>query len=272
MGTNEVLTATFADAGPAPSAALTVRGLTKAFGSYRVLDGVSFDVRQGETVAIIGPSGSGKSTLLKCLNFLEGYDAGEVHFMGRLVGYATTGGRRRRDKEGNIDRLRSKLGMVFQSFDLFPHMTVLENLIEAPMLVNREKRAEATERARALLQRVGLSDKADAYPATLSGGQQQRAAIARALAMQPAAMLFDEPTSALDPELVGEVLDVMQALAAQGMTMVVVTHEMSFARDVADQVLIMDRGRIIERGPPDEVFSNPRTERARAFLQRVLHR
>jgi len=269
MDTDEVLM-TSTDASPA--SALSVRGLTKTFGSHRVLDDVSFDVQPGETVAIIGPSGSGKSTLLKCLNFLQEYDAGEVRFMGRLVGYVTTGGRRRREKEKNIDRLRSKLGMVFQSFNLFPHMTVLENVIEAPMLVNRESRADATARAKALLERVGLANKADAYPATLSGGQQQRAAIARALAMQPIAMLFDEPTSALDPELVGEVLDVMQALAAQGMTMVVVTHEMNFARDVADKVLVMDRGAIIEQGPPEVVLSNPRTERTRAFLQRMLHR
>ncbi len=252
------------------SPVFVVRDLVKSFNGAAVLKGVSFDVQPGEALAIIGPSGSGKSTLLKCLNFLEEYDSGEVRFMGQPVGYVTADGRRRRVRERSIDQLRSKLGMVFQNFELFPHMTVLQNLIEAPMRVNRERRADATMRARALLERVGLSDKAGVYPETLSGGEKQRAAIARALAMQPLAILWDEPTSALDPELVGEVLGLMTALATGGMTMIVVTHEMSFARDVADRVLIMDRGMIIEEGAPGAVFSNPRSERARLFLQRVL--
>jgi polar amino acid transport system ATP-binding protein len=256
-----------ADATPA----FEVRGLCMAYGRQGVLHDVSFSVATGETVAIIGPSGSGKSTLLRCLNFLEEYQAGEVYFEGRLVGYQP-GPRRRRDGERNIDRLRSELGMVFQSFNLFPHKTVLGNLIEAPIVVRGEKRQPAIERARQLLRRVGLEDKADAYPETLSGGQQQRAAIARALAMQPRAMLFDEPTSALDPELVGEVLDVMAGLAKEGMTMLVVTHEMGFAREVAGRVIVMDSGRIIETGPPSQVFTAPTHERTRSFLNRVLHR
>ena len=247
--------------------------MCKSFGATRVLHEISFDIRTGATVAIIGPSGSGKSTLLRCLNFLEEFEAGEVFFMGRPVGFVTAAdGRRRRDSEKNIDRMRSELGMVFQSFNLFPHMTVLENLIEAPILVNRETRADAIDHARSLLELVGLEDKEQAYPGTLSGGQQQRAAISRALAMRPKAMLFDEPTSSLDPELVGEVLDVMRKLATGGMTMIVVTHEMGFARDVADRVIVIDQGQIIEDGSPEVVLSNPQNQRTRTFLQRVLHR
>lgn len=264
MGTTQVL-----KSADAASPAFSVRRLRKSFGNNHVLRDVSFEVAPGETVAIIGPSGSGKSTLLRCLNFLESYDAGEVFFMGELVGYRDSATRRRRP-EGEIDRLRSHLGMVFQNFNLFPHKTVLENVIEAPVLVRRQPREEAIRHARELLTRVGLRNKQDSYPATLSGGQQQRAAVARALAMRPKAMLFDEPTSALDPELVGEVLDVMKDLAAEGMTMLVVTHEMTFARDVADRVLVMDGGIIIEDGPPASIFERPTQERTRTFLQRVL--
>jgi len=251
---------------------IQVRGLHKKFGKLEVLRGVTFEVKRGEVLAIIGPSGSGKSTLLRCLNFLEQYEAGEVLFDNTLVGYRKdAAGRMKPDSERNIRRVRARMGMVFQSFNLFPHKTVLENVIEGPLVVQRTPRAEAEARGRALIARVGLSDKLATYPTTLSGGQQQRAAIARALAMQPAAMLFDEPTSALDPELVGEVLEVMQALAAEGMTMVVVTHEMGFARQVADRVMMMDRGEIVELAPPAQIFSAPESPRTAEFLRRVLH-
>jgi polar amino acid transport system ATP-binding protein len=251
---------------------IEVRDLHKTFDKLEVLRGVSFDVRRGEVMAIIGPSGSGKSTLLRCLNFLEEYEAGEVLFDGTLVGYRKDGsGRLRPDSERNIRRVRARMGMVFQSFNLFPHKTVLENVMEGPAVVLRVPRAEAEERARKLITRVGLTDKLAVYPPLLSGGQQQRAAIARALAMQPDAMLFDEPTSALDPELVGEVLEVMQTLAAEGMTMVVVTHEMGFARQVADRVMMMDRGEIVELAPPAQIFSAPSSPRTAEFLRRVVH-
>ncbi|MEI6301787.1 MAG: amino acid ABC transporter ATP-binding protein [Betaproteobacteria bacterium] len=271
MGKEEKLKASDVAAGSS-APAFEVRNLCKSYGATRVLNDISLDIGAGETVAIIGPSGSGKSTLLRCLNFLEEFEAGEVTFMGRPVGFVRTiDGRRRRDSEENIDRVRADLGMVFQNFNLFPHKTVLENLIEAPILVHRESRADAIDRARALLRQVGLADKEHAYPGTLSGGQQQRAAISRALAMRPKAMLFDEPTSSLDPELVGEVLDVMRDLAKAGMTMIVVTHEMGFARDVADRVMMVDGGQIIEDGTPASVLSDPKNERTRVFLQRVLH-
>jgi polar amino acid transport system ATP-binding protein len=251
---------------------IQVRGLRKSFGKIEVLRGVSFDVKRGEVLAIIGPSGSGKSTLLRCLNFLEEYQAGDVLFDNALVGYRTdTAGRRKLDSEKNVRRIRARLGMVFQAFNLFPHKTVLENVIEGPVVVKGRPRAEAEAEARVLIARVGLTDKLDAYPTKLSGGQQQRAAIARALAMQPAALLFDEPTSALDPELVGEVLDVMQSLAAEGMTMVVVTHEMGFARRVADRVMMMDQGEIVELAPPEQIFTKPESPRTAEFLRRVLH-
>ncbi|HEY0182047.1 MAG TPA: amino acid ABC transporter ATP-binding protein [Rhodopila sp.] len=251
---------------------IEVRGLHKSFGTAHVLRGVDLSVAAGEVLAVIGPSGSGKSTLLRCLNFLEEYDQGEVRFEDRLVGYRSIhGADRRRDTEASIAVMRARLGMVFQGFNLFPHKTVLQNVIEGPVVVQRRPRAEAADQARALLQKVGLADKADAYPDRLSGGQQQRAAIARALAMQPRAMLFDEPTSALDPELVGEVLEVMQDLAADGMTMVVVTHEMGFAREVADRVLVMDQGRVLEEGPPETIFGHPREARTAEFLRRVTH-
>ncbi|MFI5000520.1 MAG: amino acid ABC transporter ATP-binding protein [Reyranellales bacterium] len=251
---------------------IQVRGLHKSFGKLEVLRGVSFEVKRGEVMAIIGPSGSGKSTLLRCLNFLEEYQAGEVLFDNTLVGYRdAAAGRRKLDSERNVRRIRARLGMVFQSFNLFPHKTVLENVIEGPVVVKGQSRAEAEAAARTLIARVGLTDKLDTYPTKLSGGQQQRAAIARALAMQPAAMLFDEPTSSLDPELVGEVLEVMQSLAADGMTMVVVTHEMGFARRVADRVMMMDVGEIVELAPPEQIFSKPESPRTAEFLRRVLH-
>jgi polar amino acid transport system ATP-binding protein len=251
---------------------IEVRGLHKWFGTTHVLRGVDLCVAAGEVLAVIGPSGSGKSTLLRCLNFLEEYEEGEVRFGDRLVGYRNIhGGSRRRDTETSIALIRAQLGMVFQSFNLFPHKTVLQNVVEGPIVVQRRKRVEAIRQARALLHKVGLEDKADAYPDRLSGGQQQRAAIARALAMQPRAMLFDEPTSALDPELVGEVLEVMQDLAADGMTMVVVTHEMGFAREVADRVLVMDQGRVLEEGSPAQIFGRPREARTAEFLRRVTH-
>ena len=251
---------------------IRVRDLRKTFGKLEVLRGVSFDVQRGEVMAIIGPSGSGKSTLLRCLNFLEEYEAGEVLFDSTLVGYRKdAAGRLRPDSERNIRRVRARMGMVFQSFNLFPHKTVLENVTEGPVIVQRAPRAEAEERARALIARVGLTDKLATYPPQLSGGQQQRAAIARALAMQPDAMLFDEPTSALDPELVGEVLDVMRTLANEGMTMVVVTHEMGFARQVADRVMMMDRGEIVELAPPNQIFGAPSSPRTAEFLRRVVH-
>ncbi len=251
---------------------LEARGLHKHFGANHVLRGVDLSVSAGEVLAVIGPSGSGKSTLLRCLNFLEEYEDGEVRFNDRLVGYRQIhGGVRRRDSEASIAAMRAQLGMVFQGFNLFPHKTVLENVTEGPVIVQRRKRAEATDHARDLLRKVGLADKEGAYPDKLSGGQQQRAAIARALAMRPSAMLFDEPTSALDPELVGEVLEVMQDLAADGMTMVVVTHEMGFAREVADRVMVMDQGVVIEEGPPSRIFAAPREARTAEFLRRVTH-
>jgi ABC-type polar amino acid transport system ATPase subunit len=253
--------------------AFDVRDLRKSFAQTQVLRGVSMQIEVGEMIAIIGPSGSGKSTLLRCLNFLEDFEGGDILFMGRPVGYRRLPDSARvRVSAAEMDQLRSELGMVFQSFNLFPHKTVLENVIEAPIIVRRKRRDEAIGDARRILENVGLGDKMDDYPAYLSGGQQQRAAIARALAMDPKVMLFDEPTSALDPELVGEVLDVMQGLARGGMTMIVVTHEMSFARDVADRVLVMDQGQIIEEGRPDIIFNKPQTDRARSFLERVLRR
>lgn len=251
---------------------IRVQNLHKKFGKLEVLKGVSFDVKRGEVMAIIGPSGSGKSTLLRCLNFLEQYESGEVLFDNVLVGYRRgQRGKLLPDSERNIRQVRARMGMVFQSFNLFPHKTVLENVMEGPVVVQRAGRREAEERARRLIARVGLADKENSHPAQLSGGQQQRAAIARALAMEPAAMLFDEPTSALDPELVGEVLEVMKALAAEGMTMVVVTHEMGFARQVADRVMMMDRGEIVELAPPQVIFGAPTSPRTAEFLRRVLH-
>jgi polar amino acid transport system ATP-binding protein len=252
---------------------IRVRGLHKWFGALHVLRGIDMDVSLGEKVCIIGPSGSGKSTLLRCLNFLEEPEQGTVLLDGEPMGFVEEpGGARRRDSETSINQRRAKIGMVFQSFNLWAHMTALENLIEAPVYVKGVGRRTAVERADALLARVGLSDKRDAYPAQLSGGQQQRVAIARALAMEPEIMLFDEPTSALDPELVGEVLAVMESLAREGMTMVIVTHEMAFAEEVADRVLFMDGGLVVEEGPARELFHQPRSERTAQFLSKVIRR
>jgi len=243
----------------------------KAFGELDILKGVTLEVRRGEVVVLIGASGSGKTTFIRCLNQLEEIQGGTIRVNGELMGFRERpDGSRVRDSERNIARRRRDIGMVFQRFNLFPHMTVLENIIEAPIQVLGVARAAAVEQARALLARVRLSDKADHYPAQLSGGQQQRVAIARALAMKPQAMLFDEPTSALDPETVGEVLQVMKELAEDGMTMVVVTHEMGFAREVADRVVVLHQGELIEEGPPAQVFGNPTHPRTREFLSRVL--
>jgi len=245
-------------------------GVHKRFGRVEVLRGVDLSVPAGTVTCLIGPSGSGKSTLLRCINHLEKIQAGRIWVDGDLVGYEQRGDRLYELKEAEIARKRAEIGMVFQHFNLFGHMTALENVIEAPCRVRKVRRADAVARARELLGRVGLADRADAYPSQLSGGQQQRVAIARALAMDPKLMLFDEPTSALDPELVGEVLDVIRGLAATGMTMIVVTHEMGFAREVADQVVFMDAGCVIERGTPAEVLGNPREARTRDFLAKVL--
>ncbi|MER3488073.1 MAG: ectoine/hydroxyectoine ABC transporter ATP-binding protein EhuA, partial [Chloroflexota bacterium] len=242
----------------------------KWFGRLHVLRGVSLTVRRQEVVVVIGPSGSGKTTFIRCLNHLEKIQRGRIFVNGHLIGYREVNGRLVEDKERNIARQRQEIGMVFQRFNLFPHLTALENIIEAPVRVRGVPRAEAEATARALLARVGLEHKANAYPIQLSGGQQQRVAICRALAMKPALMLFDEPTSALDPEMIGEVLEVMKELAREGMTMIVVTHEMGFAREVANRVVMMDEGQVIEEGPPDELFRSPQQERTRAFLSKIL--
>ncbi|WP_279631268.1 amino acid ABC transporter ATP-binding protein [Rathayibacter festucae] len=245
-------------------------GVHKQYGGNLVIRGIDLTVAPGEVTCLLGPSGSGKSTFLRCINHLEKIDAGTISVAGELVGYRRHNGRLHELRDAEIATRRSEIGMVFQQFNLFPHLTVLENLIEAPVLVRREKVSDATARARVLLDRVGLGAKADAYPRSLSGGQQQRVAIARALAMRPRLMLFDEPTSALDPELVGEVLDVMRDLAAEGMTMIVVTHEIGFAREVADTVTFMDGGVVVESGPPERILADPQHERTRAFLSKVL--
>ena len=249
---------------------LKAEGVHKRFGATEVLKGISLEVRRGEVVCLLGDSGSGKSTFLRCINHLEKIDAGRLSVDGELVGYRQVGERPHELRERDICRHRAEVGMVFQRFNLFGHMTALQNIIEAPVHVRGVPRAQAVAHARQLLERVGLADRSDAYPNQLSGGQQQRVAIARALAMSPKLMLFDEPTSALDPELVGEVLDVMKALARDGMTMVVVTHEMGFAREVADRVVMMDQGRIIESAPPEQFFSAPSHERTRQFLSKIL--
>ena len=242
----------------------------KSFGPLEVLRGIDLVVERGQVMCIVGPSGSGKSTFLRCINHLEKIDAGRLSVDGSLVGYRRQGDRLHELREKEVAQKRSEIGMVFQRFNLFPHMTALGNVMEAPVQVKRESRREVQDRARALLERVGLAGKADAYPNQLSGGQQQRVAIARALAMRPKLMLFDEPTSALDPELVGEVLDVMRGLAEDGMTMVVVTHEMGFAREVGDELVFMDGGVVVEAGRPREVLGNPQQERTRSFLSKVL--
>lgn len=248
---------------------LQARRIRKFFGSLEVLKGIDLDVQRGEVTCLIGPSGSGKSTFLRCINHLESIDGGVISVDGEVVGYRRRGDRLYELSDAEICRQRTKIGMVFQHFNLFPHMTVLGNLIEAPQRVLKQPQAEAKTRARALLEQVGLSEKSGAYPRELSGGQQQRVAIARALCMQPKLMLFDEPTSALDPELVSEVLTVMQDLAESGMTMIVVTHEMGFAREVADQIVFMDGGERIESGPAKTVLSAARHKRTRAFLGAV---
>ncbi|HWQ30765.1 MAG TPA: amino acid ABC transporter ATP-binding protein [Negativicutes bacterium] len=240
---------------------IQVSNLQKNFNKLHVLKGIDIDIEQGEVVVVIGPSGSGKSTFLRCLNLLEEPTGGEVIFEGTSI----------TDRKKDINKLREKMGMVFQQFNLFPHMTVLENITLAPRKVKKLSKEAAEEIAFTLLKRIGLEDKANAYPNQLSGGQKQRIAIARALAMSPDVMLFDEPTSALDPEMVGEVLDVMKKLAAEGMTMVVVTHEMGFAKEVGSRVLFMDEGRIVEEGKPEEIFSNPRNARTQDFLGKVLN-
>ncbi|RJL27059.1 amino acid ABC transporter ATP-binding protein [Pectobacterium polaris] len=237
-----------------------VKNLQKQFGDTHVLRGISCDIAPQEVLCLIGPSGSGKSTFLRCINALERLSAGEITVNGFAI----------HDQKTNINRVRESVGMVFQRFNLFPHMTVLENIIMAPMDVKKLSRAQAVERAKALLSKVGLLDKIDAWPNSLSGGQQQRVAIARALAMEPAIMLFDEPTSALDPELVGEVLAVMKTLANEGMTMVIVTHEMAFAREVADRVIFIDQGIIQEQGTPEAIFTHPSNPRTQAFLSKIL--
>jgi polar amino acid transport system ATP-binding protein len=242
----------------------------KSYGRLEVLRGIDLEVQPKEVMCMIGPSGSGKSTFLHCINHLEKIDAGRLSVDGELVGYQQRGEKLYELPDAEVCRKRSEIGMVFQRFNLFPHMTALQNVVEAPVRVKRESREVATARGRKLLERVGLADKIHAYPNQLSGGQQQRVAIARALNMQPKLMLFDEPTSALDPELVGEVLDVMRGLAEDGMTMVVVTHEMGFAREVGDTLVFMDGGVIVEAGKPRDVLANPQQERTRTFLSKVL--
>jgi polar amino acid transport system ATP-binding protein len=253
-------------------AMLEVSSISKRFGTLRVLREVSLSVAPGEVVVVIGPSGSGKTTLLRCINLLEDYEHGTITVDGEPIGYRLQGTERIRMSEREIAAARAKIGMVFQSFNLFPHMTALQNIVAAPVRVKGTPRAQAEARARELLTMVGLPDKSAEYPVRLSGGQQQRVAIARALAMDPKIMLFDEVTSALDPELVGEVLAAMRQLAQGGMTMVVVTHEMSFARDIADRILFIDNGVVVEEGKPDEILFTPRTERVRTFLKRYNDR
>ena len=246
------------------------RDVHKAFRHNEVLKGISLEVQRGEVVVLIGPSGSGKTTFLRCINHLEKINAGRLWVDGELVGYRQSGDKLYELRDNEVARKRTEIGMVFQRFNLFGHMTALENVVEAPIRVKKLPRETAVRAATDLLERVGLADKVDNYPSQLSGGQQQRVAIARALAMNPKLMLFDEPTSALDPELVGEVLDVMRKLAEVGMTMVVVTHEIGFAREVADVAVFMDGGVVVESGPPQEVLVNPRHERTKAFLSKVL--
>jgi polar amino acid transport system ATP-binding protein len=242
----------------------------KWFGRVEVLKGIDLEVAPREVMCIIGPSGSGKSTFLRCINHLERVDAGRLSVDGELVGYTERGGKLYEMHDKEVAKQRREIGMVFQRFNLFPHMTAMENIVEAPIRARRESKAVARERAQKLLDRVGLGERGDAYPTQLSGGQQQRVAIARALAMQPKLMLFDEPTSALDPELVGEVLDVMRQLALEGMTMIVVTHEMGFAREVGDSLVFMDDGVVVEAGAPKDILANPQHRRTQTFLSKVL--
>ncbi len=249
---------------------VTAEGVHKRFGRLEVLKGINLEVRRGQVMCILGPSGSGKSTFLRCINHLEKINAGRLYVDGELVGYRDDGDKLHELHERDVARKRAEIGMVFQNFNLFPHMTALENVTLAPTRVLGISRDEARRRATELLNRVGLGDKLSTYPLALSGGQQQRVAIARALAMQPKLMLFDEPTSALDPELVGDVLDAMRQLARDGMTMIVVTHEMGFAREVADTVVFMDEGVVVESGRPDQVLGSPQHERTKSFISKVL--
>jgi polar amino acid transport system ATP-binding protein len=257
---------------PETDVVVDARDVNKWFGRLHVLKDVCLQVKRQETVVIIGPSGSGKTTFIRCVNHLEKIQSGRIFVNGHLIGYREAAGGTKlvEDRERNIARQRQEIGMVFQRFNLFPHMTALGNIVEAPIQVRGTSRDEAEIIGRALLERVGLAAKADSYPAQLSGGQQQRVAIARALAMKPALMLFDEPTSALDPEMIGEVLEVMKELAREGMTMIVVSHEMGFAREVANRVVMMDEGQVIEEGVPDQIFSTPAQERTKAFLSKIL--
>jgi polar amino acid transport system ATP-binding protein len=262
---------TTATAAPRRTSALVrAEKVHKSYGHLEVLKGIDLEVRAGEVAVVLGPSGSGKSTLLRCINHLEKINAGRIWVDGELIGYRERRGKLYELREREVAAQRRAIGMVFQQFNLFPHMTALENVMEAPVRLRQSPRAEIRQRAEALLRRVGLADKLTTYPARLSGGQQQRVAIARALAMQPKLMLFDEPTSALDPELVGEVLDVMKDLARDGMTMIVVTHEIGFAREVGNTLIFMDDGSVVETGPPREVLAHPRHERTRSFLAKVL--
>jgi polar amino acid transport system ATP-binding protein len=260
--------------GPAPNGArpmVDAQEVHKYFHRNEVLKGITMQVQKGEVDVLIGASGSGKTTFLRCINHLEKVDKGRIYIDGELVGYrALPDGRVTEAGEKAIASMRSEIGFVFQRFNLFPHMTALQNIVEAPIRVKGMPRAQAVERAHALLRKVGLEQKADSYPGRLSGGQQQRVAIARALAMDPKLMLFDEPTSALDPELVGDVLKTMRQLAEEGMTMIVVTHEMGFAREVANRIVFLDNGVILEEGPPEQIFNEPREERTRAFLKAIL--
>jgi polar amino acid transport system ATP-binding protein len=257
---------------PAADQSLVVKAekVNKYFGDLHVLNDISLEVRKGEVVVIIGPSGSGKSTFLRSINHLEKINSGHIYVNGEMIGYIERDGKLIEDSEKNIARQRAEIGMVFQRFNLFPHLTALNNIIEAPVRVRKTPHAQAVAEAEKLLARVGLSDKRDSYPNKLSGGQQQRIAIARALAMKPSLMLFDEPTSALDPEMIGEVLDVMKGLAHE-MTMIVVSHEMGFAKAAADRILFMDEGKVIEDTTPQELFTNPREERTKTFLSKILH-
>ena len=258
------------DTGTAAADIVRAEAVHKSFGHLQVLRGIDMTVAPGQVKCIIGPSGSGKSTFLRCINHLEKINAGRLYVNGHLVGYRERGGKLYEMRDREVAAQRRDIGMVFQQFNLFPHMTALENVMEAPCRVKRERKQQVRERAGELLKQVGLGDKLANYPAQLSGGQQQRVAIARALAMRPSLMLFDEPTSALDPELVGEVLDVMRQLAVDGMTMVVVTHEMGFAREVGDSLIFMDGGVVVEEGAPRDVLTNPREARTQAFLSKVL--
>lgn len=258
------------DTAPTTRGLVEIRDVRKSFGAHEVLKGIDLRINPGEVVAILGPSGSGKSTLLRTINHLEKLDGGTISIDAELMGYKVRGNRLHELREREVLRQRTHVGMVFQNFNLFPHLTTLANVTEAPIHAQGRNRAEVTEQALDLLDRVGLAEKADAYPRQLSGGQQQRVAIARALALNPKVVLFDEPTSALDPELVGEVLDVIRALAQGGTTLVIVTHEMGFARDVADRVVFMDDGYVVEQGTPAEIFGGPRHQRTKDFLSKVI--